>query len=173
MKPLVGESLVTESQFAKLTQSIPRLGTFLEIGTWHGVTAAKLADDHPDAIIISVDPFIGYTGVPCDPNFYVRNRRDNMRCFVGTVQQLIPLWDTQNQFDVAFVDAVHKYPDALSDLMGASALLADGGRIFVHDYDEQQYPGVVQSVEAFCRQMGFQIVSRTDERRSLVELACV
>jgi len=126
MKPLVGESLVTEAQYAKLTESIPRSSAFLEIGTWHGRTAARLADDHPDCLIVSVDPFIGWTGSPCDPNFYLHNKRPNMRGFIGTVQQ-----------------------------------------------DEEEYPGVVQSVGEFCEQTKFRIVSRTDERRSLVEVARV
>ena len=172
MGNLVGDSLVSPAQYAKLSQSIPRSGAVLEIGTWHGVTAAKLADDHPDALIVSVDPFIGWTGAPCDPNFYLRNKRPNMRGFIGTVQQLVPLWNCDLRFDVVLVDAVHKYPDALNDMIGAWAVThQDHGRIFAHDYDEAEFPGVVQSVTEFCAMTATRVLSRTDERRSLVEMA--
>ena len=167
---MVGDSLVSNAQFDALSRAIPRGGAFLEVGTWHGVTAARLADAHPDALIVSVDPFVGWTGSPCDPTFYLQNKRANMRGFIGTVQQLVYLWSCGLRFDAALVDAVHKYPECYDDMVSASAILHYAGKIFAHDYDEQDFPGVVQSVTEFCKVTKFQILSRTDERKSLVEV---
>lgn len=54
-----------------------------------------------------------------------------------------------NEYDVLFVDGDHSYEGALSDL---KAFGPRAKRIFVHDTDAPDYPGVRLAVEAFANE---------------------
>lgn len=56
-----------------------------------------------------------------------------------------------NDYDVLFVDGDHSYEGALSDL---KAFGPKAKRIFVHDTDAPDYPGVRLAVETFVKQTG-------------------
>jgi len=162
---LSGESKVSAAQFDALSRATPANGRFLEVGTWHGATAAKIADLCPDALIVSVDDFS-----QCTPENYQLNRRPNMRLVVGAFCGVVDHPDLAEPFDVIFVDAIHRYPHCLNDLRAASKLLKPGGVIFAHDCDARLYPGVVRSVDEFCAESGFEIVSSVDRKSTLVGL---
>ena len=135
----------------------------LEIGTWHGRTAAYMADACPEATILSIDVMTWPPLCANDVNWF-KNRRPNMRLLVGTVQQLEAFGI--GKFDMILVDADHSYHKVKPDLESALRLLAPGGRLFAHDHCED-YPGVVQAVSEVCP--GWKII-RAGDGCSLVEL---
>jgi len=161
---IAGQSKVSAEQFNAIADAMPPTGRLLEVGTFHGATAAMLADMFPSATIISIDNFSGATA-----ENYIKNRRPNMHLIIGTAGHLAKSGYTA-KFDVIFIDAMHKYPDCLDDLRNTAPLLVPGGVIFAHDYDKKRYPGVVQSIDEFCAESGFSIVNLTDTDSSLVEM---
>lgn len=57
----------------------------------------------------------------------------------------------QTDFEVAFIDGDHSYEGALSDLKNFGG---KAKRIFVHDTDAPDFPGVRQAVDEFVKQTG-------------------
>lgn len=55
------------------------------------------------------------------------------------------------EYEILFVDGDHSYEGALSDL---TAFGPKAKRIFVHDTDAPDYPGVRKAVEEFVKQTG-------------------
>ena len=150
---MIGELKIHPPELAALKAAIVGKKRFLEIGTFHGVTAALLAESNPDCLIVSLDIFRDVSS----ENWFA-NRRKNQLLFVGTAQALCNL-GVAELFDVIFVDANHKYDPCLADLVSASAMLALGGSILAHDYDDR-FPGVVLAVDTFCEQQGWRIVAK-------------
>lgn len=160
---MTGISKMTPGQRALILSAIKPGSRVLEIGTYHGATAALLAEAVSSASVLSIDIFRKVT-----PDAWCANRRDNMTLFLGTVQEFAA-FSGKPVFDVAIVDADHRYPYCLNDLLTAKTLLSDAGRLFAHDYapDLNKWPGVQRSVDEFCAQAGMHIVSHAG---SLVEL---
>lgn len=137
-----GVSKLSDEAFRTLARAAKQAKRVLEIGTYHGATAAKLAAVAPEAVVTSLDIFRGVSAT----NWF-RNRRRNQRLYVGTAQQLEA--EGAAGFDLIFVDADHRHGPCLADLHCAERMLAPGGRLFVHDYDLGRWPGVVKAVEEF------------------------
>ena len=51
--------------------------------------------------------------------------------------------------DLIYIDASHDYEDVRVDLEAYWPLLNEGGVIFGDDYNEHQWPGVVEAVNEF------------------------
>lgn len=144
-----------------MLKRIPQGGVFIEIGTYHGVTAAYLASRRPDATFISVDPFpdpkaprdkaINIVGAA---DYYMVNRRPNMRLFVGTCADLTRFFGAQIA-DVVFADGNHLYDFVLEDLAASVRLLKSGGVIFAHDFGRPTIPDVERACRTFCTKYNF------------------
>jgi len=154
-----GLSKLRDGQFEALSAAMAGHCRMLEVGTLYGVTAAMLAEAHPDARVLSVDIFEELT-----PACWLQNRRPNQSLFVGTLLRL-HVMAPECRFDLIFVDADHRYEACRQDLNLAARMLAPGGRLFAHDYGFRE--GVTKAVDEFCAETGRKIVARTD---TLVEL---
>ena len=132
---LVGQSLVSDSELEVLRCYLPTDGRMLEIGTYHGVTAAQIADSRPDAIITCVDPFSeGPKTVTGDKDKWLQNQRKNMKLFVGTADSYAASDEKCKEFDLAFVDGAHDYANCLKDMISVAPMVKPLGIIAVHDY---------------------------------------
>ena len=145
--------------------SLPNGSRILEIGTFHGVTARRLADAAPRCRVVCVDTF--YRCHKVTPAEWHANRRENMNLWIGTAAELADVAYGRS-FSLAFVDAMPPREACLADLATADRMLNLAGRLFAHDYDAAKWPGVVQAVDEFCTLNGLAVVNRWE---SLVEIA--
>lgn len=158
---LAGHSWLRRAELGWLAANVPASGLLVEVGTAAGVTAAVLADAAPGLTILCVDTFVDLDAPhvagpdPLRPTLWVRNRRPNMRLFVGTLVDLLAL--ALVEADAVFVDGDHSEAGVAADLEGAVAMLAPGGTIFVHDYGDGHWTGVKPAVDRFCAKHGFRV----------------
>jgi hypothetical protein len=61
-------------------------------------------------------------------------------------------------FDFIYIDADHSYDSVLSNLNTALPKLKPFGILSGHDYNAQQFPGLVDAVNKFCKHNGLQII---------------
>lgn len=132
--------------------------TILEIGTWKGASAARMAELAPEASICCVDTWLGQIefmdadsewsgilgrrfGYPDVYEQFIANmHRLGLLDRVTPIAQTSPLackWLLKHgfRFDLIYVDGSHEYEDVVVDVRNARALLADGGRVFGDDYE--------------------------------------
>ena len=109
--------------------TLPDDARFLEIGTYHGLTAALLAEARPDVTVVSVDLL-----EKCDNARWQSNRLENMRLFVGTAQQFQEIAAAAELFDGVLIDGDHPYAPCYRDLRTCHALVKANGVRVCHDY---------------------------------------
>lgn len=61
------------------------------------------------------------------------------------------------KLDWVYIDANHLYPAAMEDLVEWSKVLVPGGYIMGHDYVLHPECGVIEAVEDFCADYGWEI----------------
>ena len=148
---LLEDELTTLLAFVK---EIPPGGRFLEIGTYHGLTARRLAESRADVTVFSVDPLAKHNNAK-----WQSNRLPNMRLLLGTVEDLLAM-GVEQQFDAALIDGDHHCGPCLVDLRACESLVKAGGRIVAHDYRAvpgshvKGKPGVKLAVDEHCRKHG-------------------
>jgi hypothetical protein len=149
---VLGESYVYEDEFEMLCTLLPRNGSLLEVGTAAGVTAAAIADKHPEAYIMCVDTFkdVNHNNSACDEGNWAlwrRNQRQGMHLWVGDLASYLA--QTNRKFSLAFVDADHSRDGCARDLR----LAARHAKVLaVHDYglpEVSAWPGVKEAVDEF------------------------
>ena len=136
------------SRWSDIQAHLPRLyaaakGNCLEIGVRTGVsTSALLAgiEDHGGHLTsLDIEACHVFTGHPAWTFFQA-----------DTVKNIAALKElTHKDWDILFVDGDHSFEGALSDL---SHFGEKAKRIFVHDTDAPDFPGVKQAVEEFVKQ---------------------
>lgn len=143
-----------------MIELLPQGGIFIEVGTYHGVTVAYLADNRLDSLFISIDPFPGWEGIDRLRNcagsleYWERNRRKNTRLLVGTLQDAEILFKP-GIADIVFVDGNHLYDPVLADLRISQILVKPGGKILVHDYGRKHQEDIERAVEVFMAESGW------------------
>jgi hypothetical protein len=129
----------------------------LEIGSYKGSTARLIAENTPeDAQIWTLDrdPEHGsaYRGTPLESRIH--------RVVGGVSYDLLK---EHAPFDLIFVDADHDYASAYRHSVTALNLLAPGGVILWHDYQNKDYLhggcGVPEALDAVRRTLGRPVVS--------------
>ncbi len=117
----------------------------LEIGTYCGLATVCLARSAES--VVTVDYFDG-RGTP-DP-------RDTLPIFRAAIERhgvkdkvtwLYPDDELEGKFDLAFIDASHRYEDVKADIEKCRAVLVDGGVLAFHDYRDPAQPGVTRAVD--------------------------
>ena len=175
-KPIVGSFGMSEPQRQVVADLIPPVGTFLEIGTADGATAAWIADRRPAAEVISIDLFptegSGVQGMIGNIALWQQNRRPNMHLWVGTANSLERLLQPSCQFDVILVDGEHTYESCHRDIDVALRLVTPAGAICLDDYENRQngvlraYKEVAARIWAVERIQGSMAVLRASGEES-------
>lgn len=121
----------------------------LEIGSYEGRSTVCIAQ--AAARVECIDPCDGRAtpGVRDTEEAFVENLcrygvRDRVRLHVGTTAERAP--DLAPGFDLAFIDGDHSLAAVREDIRHALALLAPGGLLAFHDYDDHQNPDVTAAV---------------------------
>jgi hypothetical protein len=55
-----------------------------------------------------------------------------------------------NKLDFVYIDTLHTYSQTIQELESAYLAVKSGGIIAGHDYNEEQYSGLVRAVKEFC-----------------------
>ena len=105
----------------------------LEIGSYLGHTARMLAENTDEATrITTLDEFAehgaAYRGTPLEKKIDRRIGKISLECFKA-----------DEKFDLIFVDADHRFSSVLNDTEVAMNLLAPGGVILWHDYQQENH----------------------------------
>jgi len=135
---------------------IPETGTFLEIGTLHGVTVATWAQARPNVAFTSVDPFVNLVVGRGGRENWKQNQQANMSLIDGTsdyASTLLP----PHSFNVIFVDGEHSSNACYRDLALSLGLLAEGGQLIVHDYGNPRCRSVGVGVRQFCAEYKYHV----------------
>lgn len=147
--------------------------TAVEIGCWTGFTTRNLADAGLHKVY-AVDHFHGN-----DDHLGIMARKVGAETVFAAFcsnlgsrlySSVFPLYGSSadwahhfakegTKFDVIFQDAGHSYAECSADIKAWRQMVEPGGLYAVHDYDEAQFPGVVQAVNELLP--GFQIAGAT------------
>lgn len=144
---LAGISRVKPSELAKLIELLPPHGMMLEIGSADGVTAAKIAQAHPGARIISVDPYLGPDVDRERLANWKKNQQHNQHLWLSKLD--IFHFVCGQKFDVVLVDGSHRYANVMSDMQYSLTLLKETGILAMHDYGNDDWRQVKQAVDRF------------------------
>ncbi len=131
-----------------------QLKTVVEVGTWTGATACRLADE--GCSVTCIDWFKG-TEDPADVighgrTFDVMYGHFRKNCGDRLWRSIFPIvaettgapW-VQGPFDLAFIDADHRYENCLADIVRWMPTIRRGGLLTGHDYCDT-FPGVKKAV---------------------------
>ena len=160
--------------------------TIVEIGTWKGASANKMArllkeNEIPDAQLICVDTWLGSVehwlerqdpdhfkslavkwGRPTMYNQFMANvllmtNADIIIPFPATSSVAIKFLTTKNFLaDAIYIDGGHEYDDVLADLRGSWKLVRPGGVMFGDDYNPG-WIGVVRAIHDFADEHGLAV----------------
>jgi predicted O-methyltransferase YrrM len=159
------ESAVSEAECAELAR-LAHGRAVLEIGSWYGRSTIALASTA--AIVHALDPHRGGPPERPDtlPEFIANLERYGVRervvVHLGLSSEICPRFRS-DAFELAFVDAMHEFPDIERDLAFAAGCIAPGGTLALHDYGvagahdfagNWHVFGVNEAVDAFCERTG-------------------
>jgi predicted O-methyltransferase YrrM len=148
---MIGDSLVNRREMDFLTRALPSEGIMLEVGTYHGVTAATIASEKQKARIVCIDPFVktneALPGMIGDEEIWRKNAQPNMELFVGTLREFAV--ENDRLFDVVFIDGCHAYECSKDDLIAGAPLVKKGGLLLAHDYGRVKHDRVHRAVNEF------------------------
>jgi predicted O-methyltransferase YrrM len=140
-----------------ILEHIPATGHVLEVGTFHGVSAAAFAQARPGCQIVSVDSFPhgagnGRKGWGVEPQIrnWLYNQQENMSLIVGDISEAAKLFG-KLYFNVIIVDGTHTAEACTNDLTRAMPLLKEDGVVVADDYKNPRWPEVAEAVDAFCK----------------------
>ena len=155
----------------------------IEVGTAYGGNTNSLASCFPNAIIVAVDPLLpGYDEGDLHSASLSKWAKDNgmndenfalawgfgllydHRLKYGCRYHLLKGYSTDvandllarediDNFDVAFIDGLHTYGGAKSDIRAYMRLMNPGGIMLFNDYMHPSFPGVTKAVDEFVKDM--------------------
>lgn len=125
----------------------------VEIGAWHGVTTAALAEV-TSRLVYAVDPYNDMTGDESDMKLMQERTRGlkNVKHFrLSSGEAFKVLGD--ERFSLIFVDAIHDYINTWFDFRAWSTLVVKDGMMAFHDVDD--HPGANLACRRILKQKGF------------------
>lgn len=137
------------ANWSDIRDHLPRLyeaakGNCLEIGVRSGVSTS--------ALLAGIEKHGGHLWSMDIDDCRVFEGHPNWTFLRADSQNVIPFPDIEI-FDLAFVDGDHTHEGALNDLRNCRAW-----RIFVHDTDAPNFPGVRKAVEDFVEETGRKVI---------------
>lgn len=151
----------------------------VEVGAFLGRSTIVMAKANPDALIYSVDTWLGSPEIPIDRDTVVRNGRPNYferfltnMIAAGISERVFPICQTSTAgavllkrygavADMIYVDAAHSYAECFSDLVHYSYVLSHWGVIVGDDFD-MGFPGVVAAAQRFAFEGNMRLMSSGD-----------
>lgn len=124
----------------------------LEVGSAYGyssIITGQVAEH-----VFAADPHDGYGSMPDSlpimrANLAAYDLADRVSIVVARSDSaLAALREVGASFGLVFIDGDHREEGVLSDVTAAAALLAYGGVIACHDWDEETCPGVRAALES-------------------------
>jgi len=159
----LGKGAISTSLTVRETETLQELTagkTVLEIGSAFGYSTIAMAlvarrvvsidhhRDHPDSL------------EKLRKNLEEYGVTDKVKVLVGESVQILPA--LTEKFDLVFIDADHSLEAVMSDIELSERLVSAGGMMALHDYGEENCPGVKIAVDRVF-----------DQRVKLVDTLCV
>jgi len=125
----------------------------VEIGAWHGVTTAVLAE-MTSRLVYAIDPYKDATGDENDMQMMEERIRGltnvkHIRLSSGEAVKMLE----HERFSLIFVDAIHDYLNTWFDFRAWGALVVKEGMIAFHDVDD--FPGANLACRRILKRKGF------------------
>ena len=150
----------------------------MQVGVFHGSTAANLLALMPDLLLYGVDPWATYESdsEQSRPD-HVQQISDTQTLHWGLPIALRTLgvnarrWHPirlpsvkaarcfeDGELDFVFIDGEHSYEAAKADIETWWPKVRSGGILMGHDYDRQRFPGVCRAVNEFAQSKQARII---------------
>jgi predicted O-methyltransferase YrrM len=150
-----------EELYREAVRRMPPVATMVEVGVYRGRSVFFLAVEAENAKkgieVYAVDRYQWPENSLRDIDA-LRKRyglSDRLRLFVGDSVTASRAFK-DDSVDFVFLDAGHDYADVKADIAAWWPKLKSGGIMAGHDYDEKNFPGVVQAVnERFIYSYGY------------------
>ena len=127
------------------------LGVF-EFGTWRGLTTGYLADLISPSPVYTLETLEDFSEVQVDNiGIEYKGKTNVHQVFADSMSWVWAKDVGQRKFDLVFVDAGHSEENVRNDAGIAEKILRPGGLLVLHDYDENNTPGVCRYVESTKR----------------------
>jgi hypothetical protein len=162
----------------ELIANVPPGCTFAELGVFSGAFSEKIRSLLKPKKLYLVDIFNGKmgSGDVNGENFHFINLNESFDQLTQkyakqpevkivkatTVEFLESLPD--DHLDAVYIDADHSYEAVKQDLKLSLQKVGKNGFIMGHDYEENEFPGVVQAVDEFCEQNDLKICLLSQEK---------
>lgn len=132
----------------KTLRELARGRRVLEIGSAFGYSTIAMAT--VGARVLSVDPHIAHSSILTMTSNLRRYRvLDRVAmCLAYSYDALPILEDAGARFDLIFIDGDHSRSAVERDVWGSLSVLAPGGTLACHDYEEDTCPGVARALDA-------------------------
>ena len=142
---MIGKSCVSEFVYNWLEETMYPYRSFLEIGTYDGVTVSKLAANYPNKDFTVVDDF-------SEGHFDIfKKNTENLNNITlikeDSKKALKMLIDEGKMFDLIFIDGGHEYECVVEDFLNSYELCS--GIISMHD---RKYVGVHKAIRHVCQE---------------------
>ena len=162
----------------ELIANVPPGCTFAELGVFSGAFSVKIRSLLKPKKLYLVDIFDGKmgSGDVNGENFHFINLNESFDQLTQkyakqpevkivkatTVEFLESLPD--DHLDAVYIDADHSYESVKQDLALSLQKVVKNGFIMGHDYEKNEFPGVVQAVDEFCEQNDLKICLLSQEK---------
>lgn len=178
------DSDLTNKEFRLLVDEIinNEFTSYLEVGVWHGVNLAKMADlfknNEKECRIVGFDCF---ENDPKDDNSHVsgwpakkiaeNNVKDyNVELVTGFTKDINTIFKDE-KFDLIFHDANHTFDAVYEDLKKILPLCHSGSRVAAHNSDKdipQWNYGAKSAIDKLCAEGLFEII-KIEDRSTLLK----
>ena len=155
-----GEMVGTQNCVKAYLEWMKGRETYLEVGSYHGVMIATLAEAFPGKKFYAVDSYDGIvrdkTCTSGETEYHVfkanTSHLGNVILYRVASEFILPqLFRMGCMFDAIFIDGDHREEGALGDLRGAWEILSSSGILGLHDVLS---PGVAAAIVQFEDEQG-------------------
>lgn len=142
--------------YARLLGELPDNPAVLELGLQWGRSSSVVFQSLTKVRYVGVDPFIGENR---DPEAWKQNvlkfvREGSVSLVGGFSHDAIGYIQKEGPYDLALIDADHRYGSCLCDLYLVAPHVLLGGWLLVHDYASQLWPDVKRAVDDYMDNVG-------------------